>query len=49
MTKIRRTGVGGGRSGRGMGAEGFFGVYLIYSEFTTHSCFNGRTISFVDH
>ena len=34
----------GGRGGRGIRAEGFFEVYLIHSEFTTHSGFNGQTI-----
>ena len=47
--------VGGGGGGGGvgvvggLGAEGFFEVYLIHSEFTTHSCFNGRTISFANY
>ena len=41
---------GGGRGGGlgvvgGFGADGFFEVYLIHSEFTTHSGLNGRAIS----
>ena len=40
---------GGGRGGLGLvggfGADGFFEVYLIHSEFTTHSGLNGRAIS----
>ena len=55
MTKTRRTGLcvcgGGGGVGvvGGFGAEGFFEVYLIHSEFTTHSGFNGRTVSFANY
>ena len=40
---------GGGGGGLGLvggfGADGFFEVYLIHSEFTTHSGLNGRAIS----
>ena len=41
-------GVGVGVVG-GIGAEEFFEVYLIHSEFTTHYGFNGRTIFFANY